>query len=150
MYGPDPKTLNSVNRERLMGKSVHNKIIFKSTSHKRGYKDNCLSSFSPGTIFCFCCGQEHKNISDSKNVKSNVKFHSFKTAVLTAETHSDRQTLANLLLHVLLCFVFQVPYKEVLTEKKKKLKEHSTFLYMIASPPKGSQEQHCCLLQAEN
>lgn len=119
MYGPDPKTLNSVNRERLMGKSVHNKIIFKSTSHKRGYKDNCLSSFSPGTIFCFCCGQEHKNISDSKNVKSNVKFHSFKTAVLTAETHSDRQTLANLLLHVLLCFVFQVPYKEVLTEKKK-------------------------------
>lgn len=84
-YGPDPKTLNSVNRKSLMGKTVHNKVIFKSTSQERGYKANCLSSFSPDTIFCFCFGQVHKNISDSEDVKSNVKFHSFKTTVLTVQ-----------------------------------------------------------------
>lgn len=70
-----------------MGKIVHNKVIFKSTSHERGYKANCLSSFSP-IVFCFCCGQEQKNISDSENVKSNVKVPQFQNRCSNcAETH---------------------------------------------------------------
>lgn len=86
-----------------MGKTVHNKV-FKSTSHERGYKASCLSSFSPDTTFCFCFGQVYKNISDSENVKSVVKFHSFKTTVLTVQKLIEIDRLW-LISYCMFCFV---------------------------------------------
>lgn len=68
IYGPDPNII-TLKGERLVGKTVYNKVFFKATSHERGYQTNCLSNFNPVTIFCCCCFFMDKCIKISLIVK---------------------------------------------------------------------------------
>lgn len=53
-------------------------------SHERGYKVHFFSGFN-SLVHLGCAGQVHGNVFDSGSVKSIVKLHSFRMAVLRVD-----------------------------------------------------------------